>query len=103
MDSFPWEFCQIQYNYLDENYQAGTQGLKYAHQKGLGIAIMEPLRGGTLVNKLLPEVQKLIDKVSGLNPAELALKWIWNHPEIAVVLSGMTETNVLTISVTARM
>ncbi|NLP43585.1 MAG: aldo/keto reductase [Peptococcaceae bacterium] len=91
MDSFPWEFCQIQYNYLDENYQAGTQGLKYAHQKGLGIAIMEPLRGGTLVNKLLPEVQKLIDKVSGLNPAELALKWIWNHPEIAVVLSGMTE------------
>jgi len=91
VDSFPWEFCQIQYNYLDEKFQAGTKGLRYAHQKGLGIAIMEPLRGGTLVKGLLPEVKELIANALDLNPAELALKWVWNHPEVAVVLSGMSE------------
>ena len=91
VDSFPWEFCQIQYNYLDENFQAGTKGLKYAHRKGLGVAIMEPLRGGTLVKGLIPEAKELIESVPGLNPAELALKWVWSHPEVAVVLSGMSE------------
>ncbi|MTI96143.1 MAG: aldo/keto reductase [Firmicutes bacterium] len=91
VDAYPWSFCQIQYNYLDENTQAGRDGLKYAADKNLAIVIMEPLLGGKLASKPPREIQRLWD-ASGLQrtPAQWALHWLWNHPEVTTVLSGMT-------------
>lgn len=93
VDSYPWVFCQIQYNYLDQNTQAGTQGLKYASGKGLAVMIMEPLRGGGLgLPTPAPAIEELW-KTGGQKrtPAEWALRWVWNHPEVTVVLSGMND------------
>lgn len=91
VDSYDWEFCQIQYNYLDENYQAGKEGLEYASQKGLGIIIMEPLRGGNLVTGLPGEVINTFKNAdTKMDPAEWGLKWLWNDPKIDIVLSGMS-------------
>jgi len=91
-DSFPWSFCQIQFNYLDENFQAGKRGLEYAAKRGLGVVIMEPLRGGSLANGLNPQAKKIIEQAPiKKDPAEWALRWVWDHPEIGVVLSGMSE------------
>ena len=99
-----WDFCQIQYNYIDEYSQAGVEGLRYANAKGLPVIIMEPLRGGRLVN-LLPESAKELfrNDEEGRTPAELALKWLYNEPEVTCVLSGMNsmemvEQNVKTAS-----
>jgi predicted aldo/keto reductase-like oxidoreductase len=91
VDSYDWSFCQIQYNYLDENYQAGTEGLKYAAERRLGVTVMEPLRGGSLAGKLPDEVLKAIESAeTPTNPARLALQWVMNAPEVSVTLSGMT-------------
>lgn len=81
-----WEFCQIQLNYMDVNYQAGLQGLKEAHEKGLAVVIMEPIRGGALA-KVPEDVAALLPS----SPVESALDFLWNMPEVTVVLSGMSE------------
>ncbi len=95
IDDYDWDFTQIQYNYYDTNYQAGKKGLKYAYEKGMGVVIMEPLRGGMLTD--LPEdilnVFKRSDKYK--TPAEWGLRWVWNHNEVSSVLSGMSSMEQL--------
>jgi predicted aldo/keto reductase-like oxidoreductase len=91
VDSYNWTFCQIQYNYMEENFQAGTGGLKYATSKGLGVVIMEPIAGGRLAIKPPKTIQELWDTAKiKRSPPEWALQWVWNHPEVSVVLSGMS-------------
>ena len=92
IDAYDWDFCQIQYNYMDEYTQAGIEGLNYAHQKGIPVIIMEPLRGGRLVNQL-PEAAKkeFAAADSSRSPAEWGLRWIWNHEQVNVILSGMND------------
>jgi predicted aldo/keto reductase-like oxidoreductase len=86
-----WTLCQIQYNYMDEEYQAGTRGLRYAAARGLAVVVMEPIRGGRLARSIPPAVQKIWDSGPvSRTPADLALQWVWDHPEVAVVLSGMS-------------
>lgn len=90
VDAYNWEFCQIQYNYMDEHSQAGRKGLTYAHQKGLPVIIMEPLRGGRLVNNLPEEAKKLFAEYKdSYTPAQWAFRWLYNQPEVTCVLSGM--------------
>jgi predicted aldo/keto reductase-like oxidoreductase len=90
IDLYDWDFVQIQYNYIDEFNQAGRKGLEYAASKNLGIVIMEPLRGGDLAGTPPKEVAKVWDKSNiKRTPAEWSLRWIWNHPGVSVVLSGM--------------
>ncbi len=89
LDAYDWDFCQIQYNYLDEISQAGRAGLRAAAKKGVPVIIMEPLRGGRLVD--LPEkARRVLDESgTGCTPAELGLRWLWDQPEVTCVLSGM--------------
>jgi len=92
VDSYDWAFCQIQYNYMDTDQQAGKEGLDYAASKGLGVMIMEPLRGGTLATYLAEDALVAFERVvPERTPADWSLRWLWNHESISVVLSGMTE------------
>ena len=96
VDAYDWDFCQIQYNYLDENAQAGRKGLNHAAAKGLPIIIMEPLRGGKLVNNLPEKAKKLFaEHEKKYSPAEWAFRWLWNQPEVTCVLSGMNSMQML--------
>jgi len=96
LDIYDWDFCMIQYNYMDENSQAGKRGLKYAAAKGLPVMIMEPLRGGKLVTHLPDSVKKLFKSYSVKNtPAQWSFKWLWDQPEVTVVLSGMNSVDMV--------
>ena len=90
LDAYDWDFCQIQYNYLDEHSQAGRRGLRYAASKGIPVIIMEPLRGGKLVKNLPDAAKKLFASYEPRRtPAQWAFRWLWNQEEVTVVLSGM--------------
>ena len=95
LNAYDWDFCQIQYNYLDEHSQAGRRGLEAAQEKGIPVIIMEPLRGGKLVN--IPEEAKKVIKNKGreYTPAELGLRWLWDQPGVTCVLSGMNSIEMV--------
>lgn len=96
LDCRDWDFCQIQYNYIDEHTQAGRRGLQHAAEKGIPVIIMEPLRGGRLVNALPPKAQKAFGEFTPRRtPAEWGLRWLWDQPEVTVVLSGMNSLEMV--------
>jgi len=96
LDDYQWEFCMIQYNYSDENYQAGRKGLLAAAEKGIAVMIMEPLLGGTLATGLPKRAKDLFAEVdASLSPADWAFRWLWSQSEVTVVLSGMTSTQIM--------
>lgn len=96
LDAYDWDFCMVQYNYMDEHTQAGRRGVAYAHSKGLPVMIMEPLRGGKLVNRLPQEAKDLFAAHSPQRtPAQWAFRWLWNQKEITCVLSGMNSMEMV--------
>ena len=96
IDAYDWDFSMIQYNYMDEHTQAGRRGLEYAHSKGITVMIMEPLRGGKLVNDLPEEAEQIFaSHPKKYTPAQWAFRWLWNQPEITVVLSGMNSEEMV--------
>ena len=96
LNDYDWDMCQIQYNYFDEHSQAGAAGLKAAGEKGIPVVIMEPLRGGKLVNMLPKEAREAFaGNARGWSPAEWAFRWLYNQPEVTVVLSGMNSLEMV--------
>ena len=96
LNAYDWDFCQIQYNYLDEHTQAGREGLKAAEAKGIPVIIMEPLRGGKLVDLLPGEAKKLIaENERGWTPAGWAFRWLWDQKGVTCVLSGMNSKKMV--------
>ncbi len=96
LEDYDWDFCQIQYNYLDEHIQAGRRGLQAAAAKGIPVIIMEPLRGGKLVSSLPAEAKKLIaEHGKKRSAAEWAFRWLWDQPEVTCVLSGMNSMEMI--------
>ncbi len=92
VDAYDWDFCQIQFNYMDEHAQAGLEGLNHAHAKGLPVIIMEPLRGGKLAGGLPAKAAAAFAKLEPQRtPVDWALRWVWNHEAVTVVLSGMND------------
>lgn len=90
VDTYDWDFCQIQLNYIDTEEQAGMKGLHYAAAKGMGIIVMEPVKGGKLAGHIPSEIEQVWDRSSyRISPAARALKWVWNMPEVTLLLSGM--------------
>jgi len=97
LDAYDWDFCQIQYNYLDENSQAGVRGLKYAAEKGIPVIVMCPLRGGRLVDQLPQKaVDLILNDTKNRTATGLAFDWLWNQPEVTCVLSGMNSMEMVT-------
>lgn len=94
INSYDWDFCQVQYNYMDVHTQAGIEGVRAAYEKGLDVIIMEPLRGGTLTEGLPQKARALFDR-SGDTPASWGLRWLFGQPEVACVLSGMKTEEML--------
>ena len=96
IDAYDWDFCMIQYNYMDENSQAGRRGLTYANKKGLPVMIMEPLRGGRLATSLPEEAKRIFSEHTVKHtPVQWALRWLWNQPEVTCVLSGMNSEEMI--------
>jgi len=96
LEDYDWDFCQIQYNYLDENSQAGRKGLDRAGELGIPVIIMEPLRGGKLVNMLPEEAKELIrNNERHYSPAEWGFRWLFNQKNVTVVLSGMNSLDMV--------
>jgi hypothetical protein len=109
IDAYDWDLCQIQYNYLDRDFQAGDEGLQYAYDRDIGVVIMEPLRGGALINNLpTPVKQEFAKSEFSRKPADWAFRWLYNDPRISVVLSGMSDMqqvkeNIKTASLAKRL
>ena len=96
LEAYDWDFCQIQYNYVDEHTQAGRKGLEAAATRGIPVVIMEPLRGGKLVNMLPDDAKKIVkNHPHGWSSAEWGLRWLWNQPEVTCVLSGMNSIEMV--------
>ena len=95
IDYYPWDITQIQYNYMDTGVQATTEGLSYAHRKGIAVVVMEPLKGGTLVNPPQEALEIINSAEKKRTPADWALQFLWNKPEISVVLSGMNTKKMI--------
>ncbi len=96
IDAYDWDMCLIQYNYMDEHTQAGRKGLNHAYEKGIPVMIMEPLRGGRLVNNLPSEARQIFsDHPVQHTPAQWAFRWLYNQPELSVVLSGMNSDEMV--------
>jgi len=92
LDEYPWDFCQLQVNYMDHDLQGGIEGYNYAVSKGVPIVVMEPLKGGKLTDIMPPKIQKYWDSLgSDRTPAEWALRWVANLPGVLTILSGMSE------------